>query len=53
MWDIRILGGAATDSLRKLHPRHMMKNPVMFVVEIGSVLTTILLLRTTTNFGFN
>jgi len=31
----------------------MMKNPVMFVVEIGSVLTTILLLRTTTNFGFN
>ena len=53
MWDIRILRGAATDSLRKLHPRHMMKNPVMFVVEIGSVLTTILLLRTTTNFGFN
>jgi K+-transporting ATPase ATPase B chain len=31
----------------------MMKNPVMFVVEIGSVLTTILLLRTTTNLGFN
>jgi K+-transporting ATPase ATPase B chain len=31
----------------------MMKNPVMFVVEIGSVLTTILLVRTTTNLGFN
>jgi len=31
----------------------MMKNPVMFVVEIGSVLTTILLLRATTNLGFN
>ena len=53
IWDIRILRGAAIDSLRKLHPRHMMKNPVMFVVEIGSVLTTILLLRATTNLGFN
>ena len=53
IWDIRILRGAAIDSLRKLHPRHMMKNPVMFVVEIGSVLTTILLVRTTTNFEFN
>jgi len=31
----------------------MMKNPVMFVVEIGSVLTTILLVRTTNNFEFN
>ena len=53
IWDIRILRGAAIDSLRKLHPRHMMKNPVMFVVEIGSVLTTILLVRTTNNFEFN
>ena len=29
------------DSLRKLHPRTMAKNPVMFVVEVGSVLTTV------------
>ena len=28
------------DSLRKLDPRWMVKNPVMFVVEVGSVLTT-------------
>ena len=28
--------------LRKLHPRTMAKNPVMFVVEVGAVLTTIL-----------
>ncbi len=28
------------DSFRKLHPRTMASNPVMFVVEIGSVLTT-------------
>ena len=31
------------DAVRKLDPRTMAKNPVMFVVEVGSVLTTILL----------
>ena len=40
-----ILRPAALDSLRKLAPQHMMKNPVMFVVEVGSVLTTLLWLR--------
>ncbi|MEU1804780.1 potassium-transporting ATPase subunit KdpB [Streptomyces sp. NPDC019937] len=30
------------DALRKLDPRVMAKSPVMFVVEIGSVLTTVL-----------
>ncbi len=34
---------AAFDALAKLSPRLMMKNPVMFVVELGSVLTTVLL----------
>ena len=34
---------AAIDSLRKLAPRHVAKNPVMFVVEVGSVLTTLVL----------
>src|SRR5262245_30651079 len=33
---------AVGDSLRKLNPRQMMRNPVMFIVEVGSVLTTIL-----------
>jgi K+-transporting ATPase ATPase B chain len=32
---------AIPDIAKKLHPRIMMKNPVMFVVEVGSVLTTI------------
>ncbi len=32
---------AFLDSLRKLNPRHQIKNPVMFVVLIGSVLTTV------------
>ena len=31
----------SADAIKKLNPRIMMKNPVMFVVEIGSVLTTI------------
>lgn len=33
---------AMIDSFKKLDPRKMMKNPVMFIVEIGFVLTTIL-----------
>ena len=41
IWDPVIVRGATVDALRKLHPRTMMKNPVMFVVEVGSVLTTV------------
>jgi K+-transporting ATPase ATPase B chain len=33
---------ALWDSIRKLNPAHQIKNPVMFVVEVGSVLTTFL-----------
>ena len=33
------------DSFRKLAPRTMVRNPVMFVVRVGSVLTTILFVR--------
>ncbi len=40
-----ILGPALFESFLKLSPRLMMKNPVMFVVEVGSVLTSILWLR--------
>ncbi|GGY11354.1 potassium-transporting ATPase ATP-binding subunit [Streptomyces tanashiensis] len=29
------------DALRKLHPRHLVRNPVLFVVGVGSVLTTL------------
>src|SRR5262245_23681934 len=32
---------AIWDSFRKLDPRWMARNPVMFVVEVGSVITTI------------
>src|ERR1041385_6398992 len=40
-----ILRPAGRDSFAKLSPRLMARNPVMFVVEIGSVLTTLLFLR--------
>ena len=40
LFDPSIAGAAAIDSLRKLDPRHQIKNPVMFVVLVGSVLTT-------------
>ena len=33
---------ALLDSVRKLDPRHMVRNPVMFVVEIGAVITTVI-----------
>jgi potassium-transporting ATPase ATP-binding subunit len=36
---------ALLDSFKKLSPRLMARNPVMFVVEVGSVLTTLLWLR--------
>lgn len=42
LWDRAILIPAIRDSFRKLDPRHQLKNPVMFVVEVGSALTTIL-----------
>ncbi len=41
-WEGHLLGAALADSFRKLDPRTMVKNPVMFVVEIGSVLTTVI-----------
>ena len=41
IWDAGIIRGAVVDALVKLHPRTMAKNPVMFVVEVGSFLTTV------------
>src|SRR4029077_19730516 len=45
LFDPPIVKRAITDSLVKLNPRHMMKNPVMFVVEVGAVMTTVLTVR--------
>jgi len=43
--DVTILRRAISDSFRKLDPRVMAKNPVMFVVEVGAVLTSLQWLR--------
>ena len=40
--DPRILRVASVDAVRKLDPRVLARNPVMFVVEVGSVLVTVL-----------
>jgi K+-transporting ATPase ATPase B chain len=42
LFEPTIMRRAVGDSIRKLDPRQMARNPVMFVVEIGSVLTTVL-----------
>ena len=45
LFDAPIVRRALVESLVKLNPRHMVRNPVMFVVLIGSVLTTASLAR--------
>jgi K+-transporting ATPase ATPase B chain len=42
LWDPAIVRPAMIDSFRKLDPRVQIKNPVMFIVEVGSLLTTII-----------
>src|ERR1700749_1672012 len=57
LWNTAIIRQAIVDSFRKLNPRSMGKNPVMFVVEVGSVLTSLLLIDNLMHqkpgFGFN
>ncbi|RRA48704.1 potassium-transporting ATPase subunit KdpB [Acidipila sp. EB88] len=45
IFDAHIVRRASVDALRKLKPTAMMRNPVMFVVEAGSALTTVLFVR--------
>jgi K+-transporting ATPase ATPase B chain len=42
MFDPSLLGPAVADSFSKLDPRVQWRNPVMFVVYIGAILTTVL-----------
>jgi K+-transporting ATPase ATPase B chain len=41
LFDAQIVMPAIGDSIRKLNPFHMWKNPVMFVTEVGAALTTL------------
>ena len=45
MFDLSLMWRSLPDAIRKLDPRLMWRNPVMFVVESGSVLTTLLFVR--------
>jgi K+-transporting ATPase ATPase B chain len=45
IWNPDVVRGACWGAVRKLHPRTMARNPVMFVVEAGSALTTFALVR--------
>src|SRR5499427_9142329 len=45
LFDLPIVRRAIIDSFTKLDPRHQVRNPVMFVVEVGSVLTTALFIQ--------
>jgi K+-transporting ATPase ATPase B chain len=42
LFDPKLVGPAALDALRKLDPRQQWRSPVMFVVYIGSIVTTLL-----------
>jgi K+-transporting ATPase ATPase B chain len=53
VWEWKIVQRAIWDAFLKLNPRKMMGNPVMFVVEIGSVITTALLFKGGAGFKFN
>ena len=45
LFDPEIVSRAARASFAKLNPITLMKNPVMFVVEVGAALTTVFLIR--------
>ena len=45
LFDPAIVRGAALSAFRKLDPRHVARNPVMFLVEAGSVVVTVLFVK--------
>src|SRR6266516_2261023 len=45
IWDPKIIRAAIPESFKKLDPRVQLKNPVMFVVEVGRLVTTIEFVR--------
>ena len=52
LFDWGIVGPAIGDSFRKLDPRLMVKNPVMFVTMVGAFLTTVGIFTSPTDKGF-
>ena len=52
LFDWNIVGPAIGDSFKKLDPRLMIKNPVMFVTMVGAALTTVGIFTSPTERGF-
>src|SRR5258708_3567242 len=52
LFDWNIVRPAIGASFRKLDPRLMIKNPVMFVTMVGAILTTAAIFTTATDRGF-
>ena len=50
--DPRLLGKSLPDALRKLDPQTLWRNPVMFIVEVGAVWSTILAILTPSWFAW-
>ncbi len=50
--DPKLLAKSVPDALRKLDPRTLWRNPVMFIVEIGAIWTTVLAVREPSVFGW-
>jgi K+-transporting ATPase ATPase B chain len=51
LFDLAIVKQAIVDAFRKLTPRRQVRNPVMFVVYVGSILTTLLWLQAVVGQG--
>ena len=51
-FDAKIAVPALADAFKKLDPRLMIKNPVMFVTLVGAVLTTVAVFTSPTDRGF-
>jgi K+-transporting ATPase ATPase B chain len=52
LFDWKIAGPAIGDAFKKLDPRMMIKNPVMFVTLVGAILTTVGIFTSPTDRGF-
>ena len=49
--DRQVLQRTLIDAVVKLNPLHLIKNPVMFVVEVGCILTTLLIIQALSGHG--
>ena len=52
LFDWKIAGPAIGNAVKKLNPRLMIRNPVMFVTQVGALLTTVGIFTASTERGF-